>query len=82
MKEKTRRREVLKKMRLKKLLKKRAQRVSEEASSNGLKRTISREPRLKRDDEDSLEGTLSRHLGGQPQRGSGMVALKENAGTL
>ena len=56
--------------------------MSEEASSNGLKRTISRELRLKRDDKDSLEGTLSRHLGGQPQRGSGMVALKENAGML
>lgn len=74
--------EVLKKTRLKKLPKNRARRASEEASSNGLERTISREPRLKRDDEDSLEGPLRRHLGGRPQRGSGKVALKENVGTL
>lgn len=72
----------MKKMSLKKLPKNRARRASEEASSNDLERTISREPRLKRDDEDSLEGTLRRHLGGWPQRASGKAALQENVGTL
>lgn len=72
--------EAWKKRRLKKLPKNSARRASEEASSNGLERTISREPRLKRGDEDSLEGTLRRHLGGWPQRGSGKAALQEDVG--
>ena len=73
--------EAWKKRRLKKVPKNSARRASEEASSNGLERTISREPRLKRGDEDSLEGTLRRHLGGWPQRGSGKTALQEDVGT-
>lgn len=55
----------MKKVCLKKLLRKRAQRAPEEASSNGRRRAISRELRLKRDDEAS---------GGDPEQAPGGTA--------
>ena len=64
--------EVLKKVCLKKLLRKRAQRAPEEASSNGRRKAISRELRLKRDDEES---------GGDPEQAPGLPVSSPVSGS-